>query len=39
MGDVPSTFACIDKAKKDLNFDPKIGLAEGLRKTFDFLNK
>lgn len=38
MGDVPNTYACIEKAKKDLNFLPKTSLEDGLRKTFSFLN-
>ena len=37
-GDVPSTYACINKAEKDLNFSPKTSLPEGLRKTYEFLN-
>lgn len=32
MGDVPHTYADIEKAKKDLNYDPKIKLKEGLKR-------
>lgn len=31
LGDVPHTYANTDKAKKDLNYDPKINLKEGLK--------
>lgn len=34
LGDVPHTYSNISKAKKDLNFDPKIKISEGLRLTF-----
>ena len=34
LGDVPHTYADISKAKKDLNYDPKVGLEEGLRLMF-----
>lgn len=34
-GDVPHTFANISKAKRDLNFCPKVHLREGLRRTFE----
>lgn len=33
LGDVPHTYADISKAKKDLNFDPKIKISEGLQLT------
>ena len=33
-GDVPHTYADISKAKRDLNFYPKVKLEEGLRRTF-----
>ena len=38
LGDVPHTYADISKAKKDLGYDPKIKLEEGLRKTYISLN-
>ena len=34
LGDVPHTYADISKAKRDLNFDPKIKISEGLQLTF-----
>ena len=40
LGDVEITYANINKAKKELNYNPKISLEEGLFKTFkyEFLN-
>jgi nucleoside-diphosphate-sugar epimerase len=32
-GDVPHTYACIDKAKHDLDYNPQIVLESGLRKS------
>lgn len=34
LGDVPHTYADITKAKRDLDYEPKTSLEEGLRKTF-----
>ena len=34
LGDVPHTYADISKAKRDLDYEPKTSLEEGLRKTF-----
>lgn len=34
LGDVPHTYADITKAKRDLDYQPKTTLEEGLRKTF-----
>lgn len=34
LGDVPHTYADIDKAKKDLGYDPKVGLRDGLKNIF-----
>ena len=34
LGDVPHTYADISKAKKDLNYDPKVKLEEGLNLMF-----
>lgn len=31
-GDVPVTFACIDKAKKLLNYQPQVELKEGIKR-------
>jgi UDP-glucuronate 4-epimerase len=36
-GDVPKTFADISKAQKYLNYNPKITLEEGLKRTYDYL--
>tara|TARA_Y100000813_G_C24157198_1_gene350280 strand:- start:240 stop:1229 length:990 start_codon:yes stop_codon:yes gene_type:complete len=33
LGDVPLTYADIDKSKKLLNYDPKVCLKEGLKRT------
>ncbi|HVG15995.1 MAG TPA: GDP-mannose 4,6-dehydratase, partial [Chitinophagaceae bacterium] len=35
-GDVPRTFSDISKAKRLLNFEPKTGLKEGLKKFYDW---
>lgn len=37
LGDVPHTFADITKAKKMLNYNPKIKLNEGLKLTYEWL--
>ena len=37
LGDVPHTYACIDKAKEDFGYEPKISLEKGLKKTFEYL--
>lgn len=37
LGDVPHTYADISKAKRDLRYDPKVGLDEGLRLIYDKL--
>jgi len=34
LGDVPHTFADISKAKRDLDYDPKVKLEDGLRLTY-----
>jgi len=39
LGDVPHTYACIDKAKEDFDYEPKMSLEKGLKNTFDYLNK
>ena len=31
VGDIPHSHACIDKAKKYLNYDPQFSLQKGLR--------
>ena len=33
-GDVPVTYANIDKAKRDLNYNPSTSINEGLKKTY-----
>ena len=35
LGDVPHTFADIRKAKKDLNYSPRVSLEDGLRKFYE----
>jgi len=35
LGDVPHTYADITKAKRDLNYSPKIKLEDGLRKMYE----
>jgi len=37
LGDVPVTYANINKAKSDLNYIPKISLKEGLCRTFQYM--
>ncbi len=39
QGDVPATFADIGKAAALLGFEPKIGLAEGIRRFADWYKK
>ena len=34
LGDVPHTYADINKANRDLNYEPKVRLEEGLRLMF-----
>ncbi len=38
-GDVPSTFADISESKKDLNFQPKVGINEGVPKFVEWFRK
>jgi UDP-N-acetylglucosamine 4-epimerase len=33
LGDIPHSLACIDKAKKLLNYDPKFSMKQGLREA------
>jgi UDP-glucuronate 4-epimerase len=37
-GDVPVTYANIDKATKDLDYLPKTSLYEGLKRTYKWIN-
>ena len=37
QGDVPKTYANIDKAKQDLDYNPIISLEEGLKITCNWL--
>ena len=37
LGDVPTTYADISKAKKLLNYEPKVKLEDGLRETYKWL--
>lgn len=39
QGDIKHSFAAIDKAKKDLNFNPTIDFEAGLKKTVDWFLK
>ena len=39
LGDVPKTYADITKAKKDLNYEPKTSLIDGLTNTYNYLKK
>lgn len=38
-GDVPVTYADINKAKKLLNYNPKVGIEEGIRKFIEWYKK
>ncbi len=37
--DVGSTYCSYDKIKKDLGWEPKVSLAEGLKRTLDYYRK
>lgn len=37
LGDVPVTYANIDKAKKEFNYQPKVKLEEGLTNTYNWM--
>ena len=37
-GDVPELVASAEKIKKELSWEPKVGLEEGLRKTINFFS-
>ena len=37
LGDVPTTYADISKAKNLLNYEPKVKLEDGLRNTYDWM--
>ena len=39
LGDVPHTYANIEKAKQDFQYEPKTSLEEGLKKTYDWMIK
>ena len=36
-GDVPNTYADISKSKEELGWEPKVGIDEGLKKTYEFM--
>ena len=36
-GDVPNTYADISKGKEELGWEPKVGIDEGLKRTYDFM--
>jgi UDP-glucuronate 4-epimerase len=37
LGDVPHTYASIEKAQEDLDYNPKTNLKDGLQKLYDYL--
>ena len=37
LGDVEKTYACLKKSKRDLKYEPKISLEEGLTKTYRWM--
>jgi UDP-glucuronate 4-epimerase len=37
LGDVPKTYANIEKAKKEIGYNPETSLVDGLKKTYDYL--
>ena len=39
LGDVPHTFADISKAKRDLGYNPKVSLREGLKNLYEYFSK
>lgn len=39
LGDVPVTYACIEKAKENLNYQPKVNMENGLKEFWKWLNK
>ncbi len=39
LGDVPHTYANIEKAKEDFQYEPKTSLEEGLKKTYEWMVK
>jgi len=39
LGDVPHTFADISKAKRDLGYNPKVSLQEGLKNLYEYFSK
>ncbi|QQR99310.1 MAG: GDP-mannose 4,6-dehydratase [Sphingobacteriales bacterium] len=39
VGDVPKTYANIEKGKKILNYNPKIEIHEGLMKQYEWIKK
>tara|TARA_B100001559_G_scaffold318929_1_gene327072 strand:+ start:336 stop:1283 length:948 start_codon:yes stop_codon:yes gene_type:complete len=39
LGDVPYTYADINKAKKDLDYEPKITFENGLKNLYEYLKK
>lgn len=39
IGDVPITYANIDKAKKELNYSPNVSIEEGINNMIEWINK
>jgi UDP-glucuronate 4-epimerase len=37
LGDVPKTYANIEKAKKEIGYTPETSLVDGLEKTYKYL--
>ena len=37
LGDVPHTFANINRAREDLNYDPKTSLEDGLKQMYNWM--
>jgi UDP-glucuronate 4-epimerase len=37
-GDVPNTYADISRGKEELGWGPKVGIDEGLKRTYEFMN-
>ena len=35
IGDVPYTYADIEKARNDLNYNPKVKIEDGLKKMYE----
>jgi nucleoside-diphosphate-sugar epimerase len=38
MGDVTHTYADISRARRELGYDPRVGIEEGLRREVEWLD-